>query len=1334
MRDTCDREVPSSGSLVGLSVLLDEHGAHNANAAVLGCVRDKCKSDSIDTTLNYIFDVNPGHQASFSAGEEASSHKIESALEILLQELPAYNGSGRDGITITDGRAIVDIDRDSASEDLKYTQGGLVLESQAAFSSVRSNTCVSTGKWMYEVTLETAGIQQLGWATCSCNFTREEGVGDSTDSYAYDGKRVRKWSVSWHPYGQPWVPGDVIGCCIDLDKGEILFLRNGFSLGIAFTEVGRSNPKFPYYPAISLSQGERCDLNFGARPFRFPVDSFQPLQAPPLKKDSRIPILTQAQYVLGCLQRLLQLESKEVAASRAPLDFLRRLKSLGKHSNHVGKEICKHFVALLLEESDGARSLKYVTWGAVVPFLLELHRFQPPHDVTSVDIALKWILSLLDTKNAYDCIQVIMEALAYGCRTASLVLAESPFTSSYPYLALAIHLIQNQDILMQWYRSETFEVCLEGLLSKKGPNKYDLKKLMPTVWWPGSREDSCTETNMRQTSQALAKAISKIEELQWELSYCLLEAVPASGTDALPSERSKAMHPSGSIFMSFLKYLISKNKGAARNMPPPGLSDNSVLVTAYTVLLRFLSEGLPSRCLKSSFKDHESHVGFLHRGGSRCFDVQLFLDADSYATDFARVGGTFSHLLKEHILAPDDYKSVVWEESCMEEVERRVSHWGKQKPCCCPGASGSPVSGNKGSGRVLNRNFSFHVNSVSENIVTVRPDSVRRSCTGFQYEKPCSSDKSELICESTFHHYSENGSCRVYASDIQEEELLDVMVLLYHLGVAPNFKQASYYLQHQVQYVNQLDDTDRQIRTEKASGDALKRLKEARAGFREELIECVRQSTWCKVSLFSKWKQRGMFGTCMWIVQLLLMLSDRDALFSFVPEYYVESLLDCFHALRRSDPLFVSPTALLQQGLSPLITFLVTHFNDARIANSDIRDALLQSISVLVQYKEHVVAFESNSAAIEVMPGALLSAFDNRFWIPVTNILLRLCKGTGFGASKSLTHGESCSPTFQGLLRVRCMEDEKLFSSFLNRLFNTLNWTVTEFSVSMKELQEQSEQRQIGELQQRKCSIMFELSCNLERILEFFTRELPQAFLCGPEMNLIRLCELLMFVLNHTTVTADALFFESTQRHHGQYLEKINKAMILAPLVGIILNLLAAKKAIQHVQHDMAHALLNVDVSSVATQNFEYLVNFSWGTAFKGDPSLARLPSLTEFLEQLRVEASVIKQRELEDDSTTAMLDYDNGNSGRDDKEDICSICYACEINTVFYPCNHKSCSRCISRHLLNNQRCFFCNATVHELRSMSVIPTSAHGQFGESEGTDGAVGDSGLLVKIDAA
>lgn len=157
--------------------------------------------------------------------------------------------------------------------------------------------------------------------------------------------------------------------------------------------------------------------------------------------------------------------------------------------------------------------------------------------------------------------------------------------------------------------------------------------------------------------------------------------------------------------------------------------------------------------------------------------------------------------------------------------------------------------------------------------------------------------------------------------------------------------------------------------------------------------------------------------------------------------------------------------------------------------NPDLKDLLLQSISVLVQYKEFMLVFENNREAINKMPRSLLSAFDNRSWIPVTNILFRFCKGSGFASSKN---GESSSSaTFQVffdifnfdlffslflfnlivmqtnnliiwippkvLLRETCIHEQELFFSFLNRLFNTLSWTMTEFSMSIREMQDKNQ-------------------------------------------------------------------------------------------------------------------------------------------------------------------------------------------------------------------------------------------------------------------------------------
>jgi hypothetical protein len=59
----------------------------------------------------------------------------------------------------------------------------------------------------------------------------DKGVGDDELSYAYDGNRIYKWNGSPTRYGEGWAAGDVIGCLIDLDIGDIRFYRNGRDLG-----------------------------------------------------------------------------------------------------------------------------------------------------------------------------------------------------------------------------------------------------------------------------------------------------------------------------------------------------------------------------------------------------------------------------------------------------------------------------------------------------------------------------------------------------------------------------------------------------------------------------------------------------------------------------------------------------------------------------------------------------------------------------------------------------------------------------------------------------------------------------------------------------------------------------------------------------------------------------------------------------------------------------------------------------------------------------------------------------------------------------------------------
>lgn len=93
--------------------------------------------------------------------------------------------------------------------------------------------------------------------------------------------------------------------------------------------------------------------------------------------------------------------------------------------------------------------------------------------------------------------------------------------------------------------------------------------------------------------------------------------------------------------------------------------------------------------------------------------------------------------------------------------------------------------------------------------------------------------------------------------------------------------------------------------------------------------------------------------------------------------------------------------------------------------------------------------------------------------------------------------------------------------------------------------------------------------------------------------------------------------------------------------------------------------------------------------SFRGDAYLAKLAELEQFS---RLLINQTRSWEVESTAYSGETDGDNG---------MCCICYACEADAQFVPCSHTSCFGCITRHLLNCQRCFFCNVTVVEVVRM---------------------------------
>ncbi|KAJ1490282.1 hypothetical protein T484DRAFT_1884363, partial [Baffinella frigidus] len=156
------------------------------------------------------------------------------------------------------------------------------LEALDEYVTCRSRAGVSAGKWMFEVLVRSSGLLQVGWATAQCGFSDQDGVGDTWNSLAFDGSRallLRQGQVA--PYGKMCLPGDAVGCILDLEKGEASFSINGELLGVACS-FRPPSPGTVYYPAVTLTHAQVISVNLGSVPQQFsPPEGVHTLAPPP---------------------------------------------------------------------------------------------------------------------------------------------------------------------------------------------------------------------------------------------------------------------------------------------------------------------------------------------------------------------------------------------------------------------------------------------------------------------------------------------------------------------------------------------------------------------------------------------------------------------------------------------------------------------------------------------------------------------------------------------------------------------------------------------------------------------------------------------------------------------------------------------------------------------------------------------------------------------------------------------------------------------------------------------------------------------------------------------
>jgi len=155
------------------------------------------------------------------------------------------------------------------TDDVKVAGDGLVLRCDGpSFETAVANVSLSSGKWYYEVHLDTDGKFQIGWASkrqCRWNPQKSIGVGDDKFSFGIDLFTLRFWHDDPHEVtSRKWKVGDVIGCSLDLDAGTFSFSLNGQNIALEFKSVPECQE---LSPAVSVGSFQRCRVNFGEVPF-----------------------------------------------------------------------------------------------------------------------------------------------------------------------------------------------------------------------------------------------------------------------------------------------------------------------------------------------------------------------------------------------------------------------------------------------------------------------------------------------------------------------------------------------------------------------------------------------------------------------------------------------------------------------------------------------------------------------------------------------------------------------------------------------------------------------------------------------------------------------------------------------------------------------------------------------------------------------------------------------------------------------------------------------------------------------------------------------------------
>ncbi|XP_040165618.1 E3 ubiquitin-protein ligase RNF123 isoform X2 [Anopheles arabiensis] len=1254
-------------------------------------------------------------------------------------------------------RTVFDVTEEGFDTNLLISKDKLTLQSQNAFSTVKANCCVYSGRWMYEVQLRSKGVMQIGWCSAHCKFTQDTGVGDTRYSYGLDGSKQRIWHVYTQKYGPFWRSGDIFGVCVDMDAGRIEYYRNGAPLGEAFKDIERG-PGLALYPAVSLAFNDSLTANFGGSPFKHPVERYKPLQEAPAV----------ALYQADCLLKYLVNLSGAISQHA-------RVSNGSQKTSHSGlvtpESMYMLLAACLIERIAPLLGNSYVVEDKVFSYIRGMcvlrsnshgSKNEAPTQPGAPESTLGTFLTLLWTYLELEEMKLFLKKLLnYLANTYK----ETPVDLEYEKqrkIIVILTCVCNHPATRKYLLEYKFfkKNCLPLFLYTKPPDESTLEQLLPDdhIWTEGL--GGSRETYLAACERLKAHT-SVLYTLQKNLIHILMNNHDGNEANSPSSRR---------IFVAKVRKFVMEN-----NVELRGLYSST---TQPAIGLSFLCTLLDvAKTLWEEECDHER--GLDGKTVPPTIDCRFFYDGTFKYSNLDRIGGVLSYLRKhfrtqlierlgaDHpslasVDQPSDLRSEIVSRAANSIPDRHQQ--SSQQHHLMPG-----------------------MDEGHSTTATGQPGQPSPKCTAGAIG--CGQlDPYRAVCELL-------DCCVIFYNAVAHKYVVMIADLrdnITHLSdILLETKSNCDEVMHNLEALKRCSiggSSGTSLQGQKSHEELLNEL-EARFGQRKSIfakrsMELARKQAWYR-SVALGTHRRGLLCWLLGIIfETLHTFSAEEILFAFLPETYInvtpillDTVLDfSFHDTAIQHELAGDAELILSSA-----NFLAKHLADPRVILASCKDALIQALGSLTCHEAGIRALESASAENQLaLVRALLRPYENRAWGQSNWLLLRFWLGDGFayresrppcvwqagkdpsatqrslglyrsraknGSHTGLLHliAPACpSKHFQRLISETLSNDEPYCTTFLNSVLSQLNWAFSEFIHILQDIQnisQRDEQLVIETKQLKICSMCFELTVSLMRALEMIVTITPSllqdAARANSEIILSRICQLAIQVLSRVTVPPGC--FQHVMDLCLPDLSNVTHFAIISAAIGMLLALMrhelgSSTECITKIPRISKYLLTD---TSFHIASLEYAlgevktpITNSDGEAPRGnfDPKMrAHIDPLTN---EVRVPSPFRKaggggsvgMKEIIPDPPIIkfnMADYPNHVLPHEvgqierlietlqlrqtllseitilSEDSLCPICYAKSNSAAFDPCQHQSCETCIMQHLMNSKQCFYCKILI---------------------------------------